>query len=343
MKRFLILVALFFRPASLDFASMGAGINGGLMDMVNAQSIPHANFNVPGNAIGMDQLWNEAMTAMQSATDRNTGMVDPSIVQAYSKMLGIDPSILVQAGSSAGDQYSGLSDLSQIFSGAMGQQAGQQFSAGQNIYNMGADPQNQLHDYMKSQALDSARSADSSRGIAMSPYSAGNESNAMNQFEMGWQNQQLGRGLAGLQGMNQANAQGAMDLSGSMNFAQAAPGYTMQSAMTPISAQANAYSMPIDFANMFTQAENQNVIGPQASLQNQSFPYVQLGDQAQQAQFNATMARTLGYNTMQQQAQYGLSGGGQSGTPYMQGNQSGAGDPMNWMGMGGGMGGLGGG
>ena len=48
MKNLLILLSLFFRPAGLDFASAGAGMLGGILGMANAQSIPHANFNIPG-------------------------------------------------------------------------------------------------------------------------------------------------------------------------------------------------------------------------------------------------------------------------------------------------------
>ena len=339
MKRAVALFLLFIRPAGLDFASAGAGMLGGILGMANAQSIPHANFNIPGNAPAMDAMWNQAMQDIQNSVDRNTGMVDPTIVQSYSQLLGIDPSILVSAGNTAGSQYGNLADLSGMYSGALGQQGMGQLAAGQQVYNQGADPQNQLHDFERSQTVDSSRAADSARGLVMSPYSAGNEANAVSQFEMNWQNNQLGRSLAGLQGMDQASAGGANNLGNSMAFGTASPQLRMQSAATPLQAQTSAYSMPMDFANMFSQAQNQDVLGQYAQMQGQLMPYIGMGDQAQQAQFYANLSGTQARNAMQQQAQYGLAGGGQDQGSSPQGgwggNQSGMGNPSNWMGMGG--------
>lgn len=339
MKRAVALFLLFLRPAGLDFASGTAGLVGGLLGMSNSQSIPHANFNAFGNGLQWDAAWNQAMQSMQSNVDRNTGMVDPEILKSWSQLLGIDPSILATAGGVAGNQYAGLSDLSQIYGGQLGQQAGQQFAAGADIYNLGRDPQNQLHDYVRSQVIDSARGADSARGIGMSPYSAGNEADAARKFEMDWQNQQLGRGLAGLQGMNQANTLGGMDLSNSMALYANAPAFTLESANAPIQGQVASGSFPMQMASMFTGAENANVLQPQAALQGQYFPYMGANLQEQMGQFEGNMNSVLARNAMQQQSVYGLAGGGQNqgGNPYGNwgGNQSGFGNPMNWMGMGG--------
>lgn len=339
------LIRLFFRPAGLDFAAHGSGILGGLIGMANAQSIPHANFNIPGNAPAIDAMWNEAMRAIQSSVDRNTGMVDPTIVSSYSKLLGIDPSILVQAGMAAGNQYAGLSGIAGGYSDILGNQALQQFGAGADIYNLGRDPQNQLHDYMRSQVTDASRAADSARGVGMSPYSAGNEMDAQRKFEMDWQNNLLGRAATGLQGMNAANTLGGQDLSNSLAIGANAPQFMLQAGQAPVQGQISAYSLPMDFANMFTQAQWQDVLGPQAALQQQAFPYIGMGNQAQQAQFGANLNSVLARNAMQQQAQYGLAGGGQNqgGNPYGNwgGTQSGAGNPMNYVGFGGGGGGFG--
>ncbi len=346
MKTLALLFA-FFRFGGLDFASMGAGLTGGLMGMQNADELPNANFNIPGAGMGADAQLYQAMTTMTNAALRNLGLVDPQLQAAYMSMLGIDRSGIAPAGMEAGGQYGDLASLSQLFSGMLGGQAqgdiAQQNAlrqAGGQTYQAGQDPQNQLHDYMRQQAVDASRAATSARGIGMGANAAGLENDATRNFEMNWQNQQLGRQLAGLQGMtganqaaNQTGAMAGMDLQGSMGFGAQAPGFTMASAMAPVQAQQTAFQLPMDWANLFSQAEAQNVLGQQQGVMNSIYPYLGMAAQGQQAQYNAYMGHDIQRNNMQQQSQYGMWGGGQSGTNTMQGNQSGAGNPMNWMGM----------
>ncbi len=353
MKRAVAIVLLFLRPAGLDFASMNAGIQGGIQGMANAQSIPHANFNLPGAGTFADQQLASSIGIMSSDALRNLNLVDPALMAAFQNMLGIDASGLTPAGQQAGSQYGDLAQLSQLFGGMLGGQAqgdiAQQNAlrqAGGQAYQAGLDPQQQLHDYMQQQVVDNSRAATSARGIGMSANAAGIENQATSNFNMDWQNQQLQRQLSGLQGMtgansaaNQSGAMAGMDLSGAMGFQQQAPGYTMSSAMAPISAQQAQFQMPMDYANMFSSAEGQDVLGQQANVMSSIYPYLGMAQQGQEAQFQGSMQSVLARNAMQQQSYYGLSGGGQSGGSNSQGswqgNQSGAGNPMNWMGMGG--------
>lgn len=356
MKTIALLLA-FFRLGGLDFASMGAGMLGGIEGMGNAQSIPHANFNIPGAGMQADAWLTQDMQNLQTDAMRNLGMVDPQLMAAYQQMLGIDASGLTPAGQQAGGQYGDLSQLSQLFSGMLGGQAqgniAQQNAlrqAGGQAFAAGQDPQNQLHDYMAQQNIDQSRAASSARGIGMSANAAGLENDASRNFEMNWQNNQLGRMMTGLQGMtgansaaNQSGAMAGMDLSGAMGYQQQVPGYTMSAAMAPISAQQAQFQMPMDYANMFSQSEGQNVLGQQANVMSSIYPYLGMAQQGQEAQFAGSMQSVLAKNAMQQQSQYGMAGGGQSqgssSGGSWGGNQSGAGNPMNWMGMGG-MGGM---
>lgn len=343
----------FLRPAGMDFASMGAGIMGGIMGMSNAHELPDANFNIPGGGMEADQHLMGAMRAIAANAGRNAGMVDPTLLSAYSNLLGIDLSGLIGAGGAMGDQYAQLGGLSGAYGGEMQDRAmgsfgaaDQQRAAGAQTYQTALDPQQALHDRMQQQVVDASRSGQSARGIAMSPYGAGVENKAVSDFNMDWQNQQLARQIAGLGGMNQSytganqsGAAGSLGLGGAMDFYSAIPGLTQSAAQAPIQGQQAAYTLPMSWADMFTQSQNNDVLGPQVLKMNQIYPYLGMAQAGQQAQFNATMGRDVTSNTMQQQSQYGLAGGGQSGTNTMQGNQSGAGNPMNWMGMMGGMGG----
>lgn len=328
----------FLRPASMDFASMGAGMLGGIMGMVNAHELPDANFNIPGGGMEADQYLMGAMRAISANAGRNAGMVDPALVKAYSNLLGIDLTPLIQAGAASGAQYGELANVLGGYGSTMQDNASNSFGAGKNTYMTALDPQQALHDRMQQQVVDASRSGQSARGIAMSPYGAGVENKAVSDFNMDWQNQQLARQIAGLNSMDQANASGANSLSGAYGYFSGIPGMTSAAASAPINAQQAAYGLPMSWADAFTQSQNADVLGPNMQVMNQIYPYLGMAQQGQQAQFQASMGRDITSNTMQQQSQYGLAGGGQSGTNNMQGNQSGAGNPMNWMGMMGGMG-----
>ena len=76
-------------------------------------------------------------------------------------------------------------------------QAATQQGRADDLWDLGRDPQNQLHDYMRTMTSQGARGADSARGIAMGPASSGNENEALRNFEMGWQNNQLNRATTG--------------------------------------------------------------------------------------------------------------------------------------------------
>ena len=62
-----------------------------------------------------------------------------------------------------------------------------------SIMNAGFDPQSTLYNQQFQQNTDQERAAETARGIAMSPYGAGLESQSDINFNTNWENQQLGR------------------------------------------------------------------------------------------------------------------------------------------------------
>lgn len=76
--------------------------------------------------------------------------------------------------------------------------------AGQQTYLTALDPQQALYNRTLQQVQDQSRAADSARGLAMSPYSAGLENQATRDFNIDWQNQQLQRQIQALQGFSGA-------------------------------------------------------------------------------------------------------------------------------------------
>jgi len=213
-----------FRPA-LDIAS---GL-GGIESFILGRQVPQPNYYLPQYTQTADVDWQKAMQAIQAATDRNTGMVDPAMLQSFSQMMGIDLTPFVDAGKMAGAAY-----------GSLAQQAG---GMGAQIQQTAFDPQSQLHDYLRQQVTEGSRAADTARGLAMSPYSAGGESDALRKFEMDWQNQQLGRQTQG--------AGTAAELYGMV------PGATMAAGTAPLQAQTYAAGAPMQYAQQFLGGQQQ--------------------------------------------------------------------------------------
>lgn len=101
----------------------------------------------------------------------------------------------------------GLTQANQMSNPGLNQEQQNLIGAGQNTYNTALDPRHELYGRTAQQLQDQVRSSDSAHGVAMSPFSAGVENKAMSDFNIDWNNAQLGRQVAGtgaLAGANQA-------------------------------------------------------------------------------------------------------------------------------------------
>lgn len=111
----------------------------------------------------------------------------------------------------AGQALQGAQQAGQMATGA----AGQAYGSGQSLLNAqnqilqsSMDPQQALYNQLLQQTTDQTRAGEAARGLAMSPIGSQIESNALNQFNIDWQNQQLNRQIAG------ANAAGTAGRTG---------------------------------------------------------------------------------------------------------------------------------
>ena len=229
---------------------------------------------------GADKGWQTAFSNYANSANQMGAAVDPVLLASYLKSLGIDTQPLVDAGAQAGAQYGGLSDLSNIYAGVLGNQAGKQFGRGDDLWNLARDPNNALHDRLMWQTQERARAADSARGIGMGSVSAGNENEALRNFEMYWQQNLLDRAIGGSNAANTANQLGGANLSGSMNFGAQAPQYAMQSAQVPFQAQQMAYGFPGQAATQYAGQQASAIGAPQQQLMNQIVPYLNYGQGA---------------------------------------------------------------
>ena len=87
-------------------------------------------------------------------------------------------------------------------------QANELFGAGRSVFNMALDPNQALYDRTRQQVQEGARAGQSARGIAMSPFGAGLENDAMRNFNIDWQNNLLSRATQGLNAFTNAGTAG---------------------------------------------------------------------------------------------------------------------------------------
>ena len=248
---------------------------------------------VPTGSGAADQTWQDLLKQLQGGNSAAYGAMSPEIMASFQKLLGIDTSGLSRAGAAAGQGYGTAADLASRYSGQLGQQAGVNYGAQQNLMGAGnqlwqtaLDPQKQLQQQLQQQTQDQSRAASSSRGIGMGAESAGLENDAMRNFMLQWQNQQLSRQAQGLQGMTgaygQAGAQGregGQNLTGSLEMAGMNPQLLQMMGQVPYQMNVQAAGAPMNYANMFSQAQG-GASGLDSNIMSQIIPYLYAGQGA---------------------------------------------------------------
>lgn len=153
---------------------------------------------VPQNRPGVDTQWQDIIKQLAPFLTGGAANVQGPLNTGY-------------AATQPGGQWGGVGNFFQQAGNQLQTQANQAGTnqgllsgAGYNTYLASLDPQNALRDKLQQQVTDASRAGTSARGIGMSGEASGIENNDVNNFLIQWQNQQLGRQLAGLQGMGGA-------------------------------------------------------------------------------------------------------------------------------------------
>jgi hypothetical protein len=185
------------------------------------------------------------------------------------------------AANAAGGQYTALG---QQLGGAANLDFGAQqglLNAGQQVYQTALDPQNALYNRTVQQLQDQTGATNSMYGLGSSAAGAGVANQALGNFNIDWQNQQLARQTQGLQAYGQAAGQ-AGQLGGQGGALGAAgAGYTLQGGQVPYQTAQSVAGVPGQLGNTYGQYLNQNVYGPAQAIQDQAIPYMNYGQGAQ--------------------------------------------------------------
>lgn len=237
-----------------------------------------------------DTNWQAIISSLLNSGNQQASTIAPGIARGY-------------AAGQPGGQFGNLpTDFSNYAGGLVNQAQQQQRNAGVlqdagvQAWLTSLDPQNALRNQLQQQVTDASRAGTSARGIGMSGNAAGIENQDVSNFLMQWQNQQLGRQLAGLQGLG-----GAMN-SAAGQFRGVGQDYTGAAGL-----QNTGALFPFQMANAYTgaaQGGNQQLAG----LSPQILGYLGYG---QQAGNNAFTQGQVGLNNL-------TSGLGQLGSIFNQ-------------------------
>jgi len=183
-----------------------------------------------------------------------------------------------------GGGYQNAANAAGQYYGQLGSQlqgaSGNLFNAGNQVYQSAFDPQNALYNRTVQQLQDQTGATNSMYGLGSSGAGAGVANQALGNFNIDWQNQQLQRQIQGLgalgQGYGQAGALGQMGA-----------GSTLMSGQLPYEAGQTLAAAPGQIAGQFGQFLNQNVYGPGQAIQGQYIPYANNGQGAQAVPYQA--------------------------------------------------------
>lgn len=194
-----------------------------------------------------------------------------------------------------------------------GQQYGALANAGNQVYQTALDPQSALYNRTVQQLQDQTGATNSMYGLGSSAAGAGVANNALSNFNIDWQNQQLQRQLQGLQGMAGAYGQAGGTLNSlyntGLNYGNLAgqqanqiPGLQLSSGQVPYQTGQSIAQASGNLGNTFGQYLNSNVYSPALSFQGAAIPYMNYGQGAQSIPY-----------------QNALQGGGAAGAMFSQG------------------------
>lgn len=184
---------------------------------------------------------------------------------------------------------------------------GQLLGAGRQVFDMGLDPQRALYDRTLNQLTQQTGATNSMYGLGSSAAGAGVQNQALSNFNIDWQNNQLQRALQGLQGYaGAANTAGQYGQAG-VNALTQAPQYTLAGGSTPYTAAQAIAATPGQLGNTYGAYLNQNVYGPAEGIMGQIIPYMNYGQGAQAVPYQSQAAGAGAMGSLVSQGIQGLA------------------------------------
>jgi len=191
------------------------------------------------------------------------------------------------AANAAGSQYT---QLGQQLQGAAGQDFAAQSAlgaAGQQVLNTAFDPQSALYNQSVQNLQAQTGATNSMYGLGSSGAGAGIANQALQNFGIDWNAQQLQNQVTGLGAYSSALGQGSTIAGQGGALGNAGAAATLAGGQTPYSAAQSIAATPGQLGNTYGSYLNSNVYGPAQSIQSQAIPYMNYGQGAQSVPYQA--------------------------------------------------------
>ncbi len=301
----------------MPFAAAVGAVGSVVGGLVSGGSSPSTSgggpsYYIPTGLGTADTTWQNLMTGLNNTYNLNSGALTSLGQESLNRGLNANDVYgwgYQHAGEAAGNQYTNLANF---LNGQGVQNFGTQqqlLDAGRNVYGLGLDPQNALYDRTLNQLTQQTGATNSMYGLGSSAAGAGVQNQALSNFNIDWQNNQLSRALQGLQGYTgAANTAGRYGELGTSQVS-AAPGYTLLGGSTPYNTGQTIAATPGSLGNTYGSYLNSNIYGPAEGIMGQIIPYMNYGSGAQSVPFQS---QAQGAGALGSLVSQGISGLGNS-------------------------------
>jgi hypothetical protein len=211
-----------------------AGMFGGTPSQ-NVPTMSPASFMLPNTADAANQAYSQIGTNLSPYVSAAAGALPQAQTAATSLYNNPYTALMLQG--LQGAQGLGYGAANQIYGGGGGLlgQANNLFPMANTVANMGLDPQSALFAQMQQQVRDQANVTNAQYGLSGTPYGAGVANQAMTNFDIAWQNQQLQRAIQGAQAAGGLYGQAGGLYGTGANLLSQAPSLYAQGAQYPFS------------------------------------------------------------------------------------------------------------
>ena len=257
---------------------------------------PYGGSYTPPNLSGIANTTTNAINSLQNPLGAYTGQINSLLQSGIPQLQQLGQNAIAQIPGITG-AYQNASNYANAEANFAANNAQGLTAAGQQVWNTALDPQKALYNRTLNQITQQDNAQQAARGIGMSPIGQELSNQAVSNFNIDWQNQQLQRQLAGLQGLGSAYG-------GATNMGVAGSNLVNSAAQ-------NAYlgaALPVQLGNAALQT-------PLALLSN-AYPLLNAGNAANAAQAGLGMqymgvgqsGAGLGLNAAFGQAPYAANG-----------------------------------
>lgn len=271
-------------------AAVGGSIAGSLVSGAMSPSTSGgsgggpSSYYVPTGLQHADQDWQNLLDQSGAVQSQIAGMI-PYYQQALGQGLSVGTNLYgtgyQNAANAAGSGYGAASTALTGLGNLDLDTQKQLLGAGRQVFNLGLDPQNALYDRTLNQLTQQTGATNSMYGLGSSAAGAGVQNQALSNFNIDWQNNQLSRALQGLQGYTGAAGTAGQYGQAGANALTLAPEYMLQSGQVPYQVAGSLAALPGTLAGTFASQLQSGPLSSAQSVQGQIIPYMNYGQGAQ--------------------------------------------------------------